>query len=140
MWRHSKGWKRNVDIMDALAIDRDIVELLHVSRTQLEKYPHSLPSIRLWKSTSGKPRKKWIDNKLSGGGSLFPFGDNQEKSESTISGGGPGRGLFPFGNDTYRHYIDLLQTVEERCTQHGLLAHCSSLIFVAKALPGCPKE
>jgi len=64
--------KRNIDIMNALDIDEDVVELLqkrrltyfrHVSRMQLERYPHTLLHGHISGSRpQGRPRKKWIDN------------------------------------------------------------------------------
>ena len=64
--------RRNVDIMNKLAIDRDIVELLqirrltyfgHVSRMQPERCPHILLHGHIAGSRpQGRPRKKWIDN------------------------------------------------------------------------------
>jgi len=64
--------RRNVDIMNKLAIDRDIAELLqihrltyfgHVSRMQPERYPHILRHEHIAGSRpQGRPRKKWIDN------------------------------------------------------------------------------
>ena len=64
--------RRNVDIVNRLAIDRDIVELLqirrltyfgHVSRMQPERYPHILLHGHIAGSRpQGRPRKKWIDN------------------------------------------------------------------------------
>jgi len=60
--------RRNVNIMNKLAIDRDIVELLqirrltyfgHVSQMQPERYPHVLlRGHNCWKSTSRKTQEK----------------------------------------------------------------------------------
>ena len=67
-----KDRKRNTDIMNALDIDEDVVELLqkrrltyfgHVSRMQPERYPHTLLHGYISGSRpQGRPRKKWIDN------------------------------------------------------------------------------
>jgi len=63
---------RNIDIMNALDIDEDVVELLqkrrltyfgHVSRMQPERYPHTLLHGHISGSRpQGRQRKKWIDN------------------------------------------------------------------------------
>ena len=64
--------KRNVDIMNAPAIDRDITDLIqirrltyfgHVSRMQPERYPHVLLHGHVTGCRPrGRPRKRWIDN------------------------------------------------------------------------------
>ena len=63
---------RNIDIMNALDVDEDVVELHqkrrltyfeHVSRMPPEGHPHTLLHGHISGSRpQGRPRKKWIDN------------------------------------------------------------------------------
>jgi len=106
--------RRNVDIVNKLAIDRDIVELLqirrlaylgHVSRIQSDS---SWWTYR-WKSTSRKTQEK-VDWQYQWG-------------------------LFFSGDYTYRHYkiCTRQKSVEDPSTQLGLPAR-GDPVFVAKAL------